>query len=45
MVGVELEFLGMGVLPWPLFRDMVTKLSYDIAEQAISHYLIALDQG
>ena len=43
--GFELEFMGMGVLPWPLFRDMVTKLSYDIAEQAISHYLIALDQG
>ncbi|MEL0081680.1 MAG: ABC transporter substrate-binding protein [Gammaproteobacteria bacterium] len=43
--GFELEFLGMGELPWPLFRDMVTKLSYDIAEQAISHYLIALDQG
>lgn len=43
--GFDLEFLGMGELPWPLFRDMVTKLSYDIAEQAISHYLIALDQG
>ena len=43
--GFDIEFSGMGELPWPLFHDMVTKISYDIAEQAFSHYLIALDNG
>lgn len=43
--GFDIDYLGMGEFPWPLFRDMVTELSYDIAEQAFSHYLIAIDQG
>ncbi|MGK2942338.1 MAG: ABC transporter substrate-binding protein [Immundisolibacter sp.] len=45
VAGFELDFLPVGPAPWPLFRDMVTDLSYDIGEQALSHYLIARDQG
>lgn len=41
----DIEFIHAGDQPWPLFHDMVTKLSYDIAEQPIAHYLIAVDQG
>lgn len=43
--GHEVAFLPVGPAPWPLFRDMLTELSYDIGEQALSHYLIARDQG
>jgi len=43
--GFQVSFLPVGPAPWPLFRDMVTDLSYDIGEQALSHYLIARDQG
>jgi 4,5-dihydroxyphthalate decarboxylase len=43
--GFEVSFLPVGPAPWPLFRDMLTELSYDIGEQALSHYLVARDQG
>jgi 4,5-dihydroxyphthalate decarboxylase len=39
-----LDYSGPGGMTL-FFRDMVTKLSYDIGEQAFSHYLIAKDQG
>lgn len=45
VAGFDLDFLPVGPAPWPMFRDMVTDLSYDIGEQALSHYLIARDQG
>ena len=41
----DIEFIDSGALPWPYFTDMATKISYDIAEQAFSHYLTALDRG
>ncbi len=43
--GFDLDFLPVGPAPFPLFRDMITELSYDIGEQALSHYLIARDQS
>ena len=43
--GFELEYHDAGPAPWPVFRDMVTTISYDIGEQAFSHYLMAKDQG
>lgn len=43
--GFDIEFIDTGPLPWPVFADMVTKLSYDIGEQALSHYVIALAMG
>ena len=45
VAGFGLDFLPVGPAPFPLFRDMITTLSYDIGEQALSHYLIARDQG
>lgn len=39
-----LDYHGPGGMTL-FFHDMVTKLSYDIGEQAFSHYLIAKDQG
>src|SRR5262249_55350904 len=39
-----LDYHGPGGLTL-FFHDMVTKLSYDIGEQAFTHYLIAKDQG
>ncbi len=44
VAGFDVECLPVGPAPWPLFRDMLTDLSYDIGEQALSHYLIARDQ-
>ena len=43
--GFDIEFIDTGAMPWPVFADMVTDLTYDIAEQAISHYVIALAMG
>lgn len=43
--GYDVEFTDTGSLPWPYFADMVTKISYDIGEQALSHYLIARSMG
>ena len=43
--GYEIAYDDPGSLPWPRFHDMVTKLSFDIGEQAFSHFLIAKDQG
>jgi 4,5-dihydroxyphthalate decarboxylase len=43
--GFDIEYIDTGSVPWPAFRAMVTTLPYDIAEQAFSHYLIALDSG
>src|SRR5712692_6056439 len=43
--GFDIAYTDAGPAPWPQFLDMVTKLSYDIGEQAFSHYLIAKDQG
>jgi len=43
--GYDIEFTDTGSLPWPYFADMVTKISYDIGEQALSHYLIARSMG
>ena len=45
--GFDIEYLdynGPGGMTG-FFHDMVTDLSYDIGEQAFSHYLIAKDQG
>lgn len=39
-----LDYHGPGGMTL-FFHDMVTKLSYDIGEQAFAHYLIAKDQG
>ena len=41
----DIEFIETGAMPWPYFTDMVTDISYDMAEQAFSHYLTALDRG
>jgi 4,5-dihydroxyphthalate decarboxylase len=43
--GVDIAVHDAGPAPWPVFRDMVTTISYDIGEQAFSHYLMAKDQG
>jgi 4,5-dihydroxyphthalate decarboxylase len=43
--GYDIEFTDTGSLPWPYFANMVTKISYDIGEQALSHYLIARSMG
>lgn len=43
--GYNIQFSDTGPLPWPYFSDMVTTLSYDIAEQALSHYFIARSVG
>jgi len=43
--GFDLDYIDTGSLPAPLFWDMAVKVSYDIGEQAFSHYLIAKDQG
>jgi 4,5-dihydroxyphthalate decarboxylase len=43
--GFDLDYIDTGSLPAPLFWDMAVKISYDIGEQAFSHYLIAKDQG
>ncbi|HLH75532.1 MAG TPA: ABC transporter substrate-binding protein [Candidatus Binataceae bacterium] len=40
-----LELSEIGPAPWPLFVDMITKLSHDIAEQSFSNYVIARDRG
>jgi 4,5-dihydroxyphthalate decarboxylase len=41
----DVECIDAGPAPWPVFRDMVTTISYDIGEQAMSHYLLAKDRG
>jgi len=43
--GVDIHYTNAGQAPSANFHDMVTKLSYDIGEQAFSHYLIAKDMG
>ena len=43
--GFDIHYHDAGPAPFPVFRDMVTKISYDIGEQAFSHYLMAKDQG
>lgn len=43
--GYDIDFVDTGALPWPYFADMVTALSYDIGEQALSHYIIAKSLG
>lgn len=43
--GFDVECIDAGPAPWPVFRDMVTTISYDIGEQAMSHYLLAKDCG
>src|SRR5579875_659328 len=43
--GFDIEYIDPGAAPWPVFRAMVTTLPYDIAEQALAHYLIARDLG
>lgn len=43
--GYDVEFIETGPLPWPYFSDMVTTISYDIGEQALSHYLLAKGLG
>lgn len=41
----DIDCHDAGPAPWPVFRDMVTTITYDIGEQAFSHYLMAKDQG
>lgn len=41
----DVECIDAGPAPWPVFRDMVTTISYDVGEQAMSHYLLAKDRG
>jgi len=41
----EIDCIDAGPAPFPIFRDMVNDISYDIGEQAFSHYLIAKDMG
>jgi len=43
--GFPLDFVDSGKHPWISFREMITRLPWDIGEQAFSHYLIARDQG
>src|SRR5712692_1512040 len=41
----DIKYHDAGAAPWPVFRDMVNSIPYDIGEQAFSHYLIAKDLG